>query len=99
MPNSPLDLLLLTLATYRLARLLTNEQGPGRIVGRMRNLFTANGSAPGSMGELWTCIKCMSVWVAFGVLALYIYAPVIVWGFAISGAALMLRSYTGVDIS
>lgn len=82
-----LDMLLLALATWRIANMLTSEHGPWHIFGKMRRQVP--------LGGLTTCIYCMSVWVALILVPIYLFVPIIIWVFAISGAALMLRSYTG----
>lgn len=86
---SPLDALILMLATWRMAHLLVNEDAPFRVMARLRERTT--------LGGLLTCIKCASVWMAALMLALW-FTPLVwlVWIAAISGGALMLASYTGV---
>lgn len=84
----PLDLLLITLAAWRLAYLITREDAPYKLAARFRARFP--------LGGLTSCIKCASIWTAAGMLALWhtpLQAGVVV--LAISGGALMLASYTG----
>jgi len=85
-----LDVLILMLATWRTAHLLTSEDAPFRLMARIRERTT--------LGGLLTCIKCASVWTAALMVALW-FTPLawIVWLLAISGGALMLASYTGVN--
>jgi hypothetical protein len=47
------------LGVWRIAHLVTAEDGPWNVVGRLR---TRAGS--GQWGELMDCFKCLSVWVA-----------------------------------
>lgn len=85
-----LDVLILMLATWRTAHLLTSEDAPFRLMARIRERTT--------LGGLLTCIKCASVWTAALMVALW-FTPLVwvVWLLAISGGALMLASYTGVN--
>lgn len=55
---SPLELLILMLATWRLAHMLVLEDGPFQVIQRFRAMTT--------LGGLLECIFCMSVWVALG---------------------------------
>jgi hypothetical protein len=90
--NLPLpDLLIITLATWRLSYMLVSEDGPNQIIARLRARF--------SLGGLTDCIYCMSVWIAAGLYGLWQTAayPIVIV-LAISGAAMMLRSYTGAGM-
>lgn len=53
---TPFELLVLALATWRLAFMLTVENGPLRIFARFRRITT--------LGGLLECIFCTSVWAA-----------------------------------
>ena len=85
---NPFEFLILALATWRTAHLLVKEDAPFRLMVRIRARTT--------LGGLLTCVKCASVWMAALMLALW-FTPLawLVWIAAISGAALMLASYTG----
>lgn len=83
-----LDLLLLALASWSLSHMITREAGPYRLFERFRAHFP--------LGGLTTCVYCMVRWVAPLLLIIHLFVPVITWALAISGAALMLHSYTGV---
>lgn len=53
------------LATWRVASLITSENGPFNVFARIRQAVGAND--PGEIAglrELFTCVWCMSVWVA-----------------------------------
>lgn len=82
------DLLFLAIACWRLAYMLTSESGPFGVFGRLRAATT--------FGGLLDCLYCASVWTALIMLALYV-TPLrpVVWVFAVSGAGLMLKSWTG----
>lgn len=61
-----LDFVLISLATWRVSSLITHEDGPGNIFARVRRAVGAE--RPGEMtgvAILFTCVWCMSVWVAF----------------------------------
>ncbi len=87
---SPLDVLIIMLATWRTAHLLTQEDAPFRFMSRIRARTT--------LGGLLTCVKCASVWTAALMLALW-FTPLVwlVWIAAISGGALMLAAYSGAS--
>ena len=51
--------LLAALATWRLAFLLSREEGPGRLVARFRE-----GLGDGFLGQLCRCVKCAGMWVS-----------------------------------
>ena len=84
-----LDLVLLALATWYVAEVVTHQDGPFGVFDWLRRRFP--------LGGLTSCIVCASFWAA---LVLFVVhwriAPVVTWVFAAAGLALMLRSYTGV---
>jgi hypothetical protein len=88
MTLQPLDLLVLALATWRLAYLMAKEDAPFHLMTRLRQRTT--------LGGLLDCIKCSSWWAAALMLVLW-FTPLqpLVWVFGISGAGLMLGNYTG----
>jgi len=85
---TPLDLLLLSLFTWRLAYMLVKESGPWGVFEKLRTRITFGGAL--------NCIYCTSVWtgVTGYVLIQSPFAP-IVYMIAISGGAMMLWRYTG----
>lgn len=85
-----LDLLILALAAWRIAYFVTRESGPFSFMSRLRDKY--------ALGGLLTCIYCASVWTAALVFILS-FTPLHVVNVvaAISGAGLMLASYTGVN--
>lgn len=85
-----LDLILLSLATWRLSHMLSAEDGPFDIFHTMRSIW------PGRI--LFTCIYCTSVWAAILLVGIHLLTPILSWWLAISGAAMMLRSYTGAGM-
>lgn len=86
---SPLDLLILALATWRLSYMVTSESGWYRIFEIIRT----------RIGGATTCIYCFSVWASMVLLWCYLTPfVIIVYVLAISGLALVIRSYTGVGL-
>ena len=91
--------IILTLATWRLAVLLTMESGPGRLCGRFRDLVTESaGQHDGSLGELVTCPYCISIWLGLVVAACYLFWPLVMVVFclplAIAGGCSALQQLT-----
>lgn len=84
---SLLNLLILSLATWRLAYLLAKEDGPKQSIARLRARF-----------HLPECVYCLSVWCGAGLyLVMLTPALPVVYMLAASGGALMLHRYTGGD--
>lgn len=89
------DLLVLALATLYLAQVLTGTEGPGKVFEKLREGTRA------TLGGLLDCIWCTAVWMALALMVVYLWVPMeigkyVVYVFAIPGAALALRSFTGV---
>lgn len=101
--GSGLTVLLMTLAAYRLARLLVHDTFPP--IAWLRDKFTEPYTWPTDdprratrvpywFAYLWTCTWCMTVWTSAGVtilvwLILGLPAPLLVWGGVAAGAALV----------
>lgn len=89
----PLAFVVIILATWRLAYLVTSEDAPFKLALRFRTAYP--------LGGLTSCLKCASIWTALLCLVLWQYAGVVggwmVMIAAVSGAALMASSYTGVN--
>ena len=87
---TPLDLLILVLATWYLAYALTKTHGPFHVFATLRGRF--------SFGGLTTCMHCAAPWIA-GLLWLLWLTPLhpVVYALAVAGAALMLGSWTGAS--
>lgn len=85
-----LDLVVLSLACWRLAYMLVREDGPAHIFARLRARTT--------VGGLLECMFCSSVWTAVLVFAVWLtpLRPVVAV-LAVSGLALMAAKYTGVE--
>jgi hypothetical protein len=85
-----LDLLILAIATWRVSYLVTREDAPFQLAAKFRARFP--------LGGLTECIYCTSVWVAAALYLLWLTpAQPVVTIIAVSGAALMLGSYTGAN--
>jgi hypothetical protein len=93
-----LDFLVLALATWRVAYMLTHEAGPFNVFQRLRERIPENGH--GRLGDLLSCIWCMSVWVGAGCVVIW-YAGllVVLYPFAASAGALMLMHFTGAGVT
>lgn len=94
---SPLDLIIIIMAAFRLAWFVTRESGPFGIAAKLRSITT--------LGGLLNCWKCASFWTAALMLALWLLPSadlqsygrgVVVW-FAVSGGAILIAYYTGAN--
>jgi hypothetical protein len=87
---SPFDLLVLCLATWRLAYMVTRESGPFDVFTTLRERLP--------LGGLTSCIYCASVWAALLLLLLW-HTPAqpLLLVLAIAGGALMFGSYSGAN--
>lgn len=84
-----LDGIVLVAAVLYVSLALTSQDGPWGLFRRLRAAW------PG--GPL-RCIVCTAPYVAGALLALYPWPPTrwVIWALGLAGAALMLRTYTGV---
>lgn len=85
---SPLDLLIIALATFYASYVLVHTKGPWGVFEKVRAAFP--------LGGLTTCIYCCAIWfaVAFYLLSL---SPIAVVSqvFAVAGGAMLLFRFTG----
>lgn len=87
---------LAALATWRLSFLLVREEGPWHFAERIRKSVSRDG-----FGELLTCVKCTSVWVALP-FAFYVgksvvgnsFTELVVIWLALSGVAALIDEVT-----
>lgn len=72
-----LELVILGFAAARIVRMCVMEYGPMNIFGRMRSVCGADirPTKPGSLGELWNCPWCMSVWWSLVMFAAWSFWP------------------------
>lgn len=90
MPDYTLvDLILLALAVLYISHVLTQTDGPFQVFRQLREKTRER------LGGMMDCIWCVVFWVALVLFFLHQYVPGITWIFAIAGAAMALRSYTG----
>lgn len=90
---TPLDVLILALATWYVTYMLTgNKKGPFGVFTFIRTHFP--------LGGLTTCYYCAMPWIA-AVFLLLSMTPIhiVIYPFAIAGIAIMLGSYTGANHS
>lgn len=81
-------LIVIGLAAWRLAYLVTREDGPWNVLLRLRTRWP--------LGGLLNCVYCASVWT--GALAVVVWttpAQIVLWALAASAFGLMAASYTG----
>lgn len=79
--------------------MMVNEAGPGDIILKFRGWLGIqhddNGDVAGwkdSMpAKLFSCELCLSVWIGAIMVLLWWLLPVLVWIFAVSGGAVLLR--------
>jgi len=80
-----LNLLLIALATWNVSSLLVREDGPFHMFSRIRHRVGVRISHDGilyadppdsAMGGLFSCVWCMSRWVALVLIILFYFFPV-----------------------
>lgn len=81
---SPLDTILLMLATWYAAHVIVYTDGMFGVFAHARKL-----------GKLFACIYCLAPYAAALLLALWHVAPVVVQVLGVAGGALILYRYTG----
>lgn len=75
------ELLILALATWRIASLLAREDGPWDMFAHLRDFFGvyydtfSQAQAKGFFGKLIVCVWCNSVWVGATLALLYWFTP------------------------
>jgi len=100
---SPIDFALISLAVWRLARMIAREDGPCDVFRRWRLWVGAVQTAAGfwtaerNWAKLWICPLCLSLWLTPLFLLAYFLAPWLWWltlGLAISGGSCILELLT-----
>lgn len=87
------EVVLAVLAVWRVTHLLAEEDGPGRLIARLRMRLGL-----GLWGQLASCFYCLSLWAAAPVALLAAHGwrlRVELW-LAASGGAILLERATGV---
>lgn len=103
---TPFEFVILALATWRIANMLVDEDGPWMIFEHLRLKAglqpafpdgTRETDPPGQMpGSLFTCVWCMSVWVAAVWIILFAISHLALWlafPFALSAIACLLNRW------
>jgi hypothetical protein len=90
----PLRVLLAILAAYRLAELVSLDDGPGDVFLRLRTwagsyVYGEDGRPATSLGRLLACPFCVGVYAALGVLAL------VLWPSGVGDALLLMGGLAG----
>lgn len=97
-----LDLLVIGLATWRISKILVDEEGPFKVFHHLR-IFISKGLPTGNqfietLWGLFSCVWCMSVWVGFLLALTWYYlwyhplAKIAIYGFAFSAVAIVVDS-------
>ena len=96
-----LTIVLIILATWRVASMLTQEDGPFKMFQRIRRLFGIKHDdgrifqiPDRNMAKLFTCLWCMSLWVGGIMYGIWLVAPIVVWILAISTGAIIVDRLT-----
>ena len=95
-----LDVILIGLASWRMASLLVGEDGPGLIFDKLRTRVGANnpGKIEGFLPSVFSCIYCMSVWTTlFAAFLFWVIDPVVVMILAAMSVALIVNKFAGLD--
>lgn len=88
-------LLILVLATYRLATDLAWESGPGRLYERLRGGVMQRVGPDSSISEGVSCPICLSFWLAPVIYLAWLYVPIVVVLLAAAGGAALLARQKG----
>jgi hypothetical protein len=86
----PFDILVLAVATWYIAHVITRTDGPYGVFRKLRKEMP--------MGGLLTCITCASIWVAL-IFWIVWQTPIgaVVYPFTIAGAGLMFGAFSGAS--
>ena len=94
-----LDMAAIGLATWRLASLLVNEAGPGGVFLRLREWLGIEHDATGrpniwagdGLPALFSCVWCMSVWMAGLAYLIWWLSPILAYILAVSAVAILAQ--------
>lgn len=102
-----LDILILTLATWRVSSLLASEAGPWDVFGRLRHragVRYGDDDQPYGTNQLargLLCVWCCSLWIGAGLTVChYLFPAVVFWlalPFALSAGAVIVEEVTHGD--
>lgn len=86
--------ILLGLASWRIANMLVNEAGPGDIFEKLRSRAGIKpGPIEGFLPGLFSCIYCMSVWTTLLVYLLWSIEPAVVIILAAAAIAVLIQKF------
>jgi len=100
-----IELIVYSLATWRIASLLVNEQGPGNVFRRLRSAVGIEHDQDGNvtiipdgfLAGIFSCVWCASVWVGFGWAGLVYAMPDVGFrlasAFAFSALAILIQRW------
>jgi len=97
-----IEIIVYSLATYRIAEIIVNEGGPFNVFGklqRMTGVIWDESSRPipadNFFSEVLSCVYCLGVWIGifFAVVSMFQFGIFIAMPFAISAGALIVRRY------
>ena len=82
-----IDFLILSLATWRIASLLIAERGAFDVFVKLRKAVGIGHDAEGQpnlypdtmLADLFSCVRCMSVWVGIVLTLVYVFVPSMLW--------------------
>lgn len=98
-----LELLIMILATWRLASMFVSEDGPFDVFRRIRSIIGVTHHDDGTIAQipdrtlskLFTCMWCMSIWMAGVVYGFWIVCPIVVWILGLSTGAIIVERIRG----
>ena len=90
-----IDVVIIGLASWRLASLLTQEDGPGLIFEKLRDRVGANepGEITGFLPTLFSCVYCMSVWTTIAATIIWLVCPIPIMILAAMTIALLANHF------
>lgn len=86
------DLIVISLASWRLASLLVQEDGPNDIFAKLRAAVMPEGEVS-SLALVFTCVWCMSVWTAMVLTAVWVIWQLPVLVLAASALAIIVHEH------
>ena len=98
-----LDLIIMALAAWRVASVITSEDGLWDMWKRLRAIMGIKHHDDGSishipektLAKLFGCLWCISVWVGFITYIAWYFVPIMVWILAISTGAIIVDRLRG----
>lgn len=99
--NEAVTLLVLALSTWRISNLLMFEDGPFRVIAKLRVLLGVKEAYDpskiwtGFISELFSCMYCFSVWV--GILVAVLTGHTVLMGLGLSAAAILIENFLSTE--